>query len=165
MWKSRLSVEATIKNKEVEGQKTLELTASSSRLVQEIARNSKDKKVILTQDQVNAVLNGLEDAIVNLINEGYRGVNVSTLLKLNIVDSEEKEFKNPKTGEPVIRPRGLMTYFKLSTPFRKRIAMNIPFTAGEENRNAIIAVYNKARAKRKEYKATAEAKKIASAKE
>lgn len=160
IWKPRLSVTTKeLKGTQVEGQKTLELTASSARLVQEIARNSKDKKVVLNQDQVNAVLNGIEDAIVGLIKEGYRGINLSTLLKLNIVDTEEKVFKNPKTREDVLRPRGLVTYFKLSTPFRKRIFTDIEVGTGTANSASIVAIYEKAKNKRKQYKETADAKK------
>ena len=154
MWKPRKSVED---NTVTAGEQTLELTAPASKMVQAIARNSKDTKVPVTQDQVNAVLNGIEGAIFELIEDGYRGVNISTLFKLNVVTVPEKTYRNPKTQEPVVKPEGLSVYYKLSTPFRKRIAA-LDKEVGAENQSTIIALYAKAKEKRIASVAKAKAK-------
>lgn len=156
MWKPRKPV-SEIDVNGVEG--TLELTASAHKVVQTIAKISKDTKTPLNQDQVNAVINLLEPALIELIEGGYRGMNISSILKINVIEVPEKEFRNPKTQEPVVRPRGLKVFYKLSTPFLKKVFKEVSIDAGSENKKAIIALFNKAKEARKGYKAKAEAKK------
>jgi nucleoid DNA-binding protein len=156
MWKARKSVNEIDENG-IAG--TLELTASAHKVVQTIAKISKDTKTPLNQEQVNAVINLLEPAIIELIESGYRGMNISSILKLNIKEVPEKEFRNPKTQEPVLRPRGLKVFYKLSTPFLKKVFKDMDINVGEENKKAIIALFSKAKEARKGYKAKAEAKK------
>lgn len=156
MWKVRKSITEV----EADGTRgTIELTASAHKVVQTIAKISKDTTTPVSQTQANAVINLLEPAIIELVESGYRGVNISSILKLNIVEVPEKEFRNPKTQEPVIRPRGLKVFYKLSSPFMKKIFKDIPVNAGAENENLIVALFNKSKEARRGYKAKAQAKK------
>lgn len=141
------------------------LTASTQTVVREIANLSKETKVVLNQDQVRQVLNLLPDALKNLIVEGYRGANISTFMTMIITEEAQREFRNPKNGEPVIRKAGLLPRFRVSKPWRKGIMDTVEIDSGAENQNAIIAVATKNMEKRKEYKAKAEARKAAAAAE
>lgn len=158
MWKVRRPV-AEVDENGIGG--TLELTASAHKVVQTIAKISKETKTPVTQDEVNAVLNLIEPALTDLIEEGYRGMNISNIMKINVQEVPEKEFKNPKTQEPVIRPAGLKIFYKLSTPFMKKIMRETDKNVGSENQATIIALFNKAKETRKKYKEKSDAKKAA----